>query len=123
MSNLEKRAEEYMKNYFCKKVDAEYMIKECEQGIRIRCTAFEERKEMLIEFASQETALLSKHLLEMQNTNGALTDRINELEAQVEKMKIHCNCKHRDSEGYCEVKRTYLIDLSYNGCDKWELED
>lgn len=46
-----------------------------------------------------------------------------ELERQIEKMKRHCNCKHRDSEGYCEVKRTYLIDLSYDGCDKWELED
>ena len=46
-----------------------------------------------------------------------------ELEEQIEKMKRHCNCKHRDSEGFCEVKRTYLIDLSYDGCDKWELED
>lgn len=49
--------------------------------------------------------------------------RIAELEAQIEKMKRHANCKHCDSEGYCEVKRTYLVDLSYNGCDKWELED
>ena len=49
--------------------------------------------------------------------------RIEELEAQIEKMKRHANCKHCDSEGYCEVKRTYLIDLSYDGCDKWELED
>jgi hypothetical protein len=50
-------------------------------------------------------------------------DRIVELEQLIEKMKRHCNCKHRDSEGYCEVKRTYLIDLSYDGCNKWELED
>ena len=50
-------------------------------------------------------------------------DYIKELEQQIEKMKRHCNCKHRDSEGYCEVKRTYLMDLSYDGCDKWELED
>ena len=50
-------------------------------------------------------------------------EKITELEAQIEKMKRHANCKHCDSEGYCEVKRTYLIDLSYDGCDKWELED
>ena len=50
-------------------------------------------------------------------------EKIAELEQQIEKMKRHCNCKHRDSEGYCEVKRTYLMDLSYDGCDKWELED
>ena len=49
--------------------------------------------------------------------------KIKELKQQIEKMKRHCNCKHRDSEGYCEVKRTYLMDLSYDGCDKWELED
>lgn len=49
--------------------------------------------------------------------------KIKELEQQIEKMKRHCNCKHRDSEGYCEVKRIYLMDLSYDGCDKWELED
>ena len=48
---------------------------------------------------------------------------IAKLKQQIEKMKRHCNCKHRDSEGYCEVKRIYIIDLSYDGCDKWELED
>ena len=54
---------------------------------------------------------------------GMLNSRIAELKQQIEKMKRHCNCKHRDYEGYCEVKRTYLMDLSYDGCDKWELED
>ena len=49
--------------------------------------------------------------------------KIMELEQRIEKMKRHCNCKHRNSEGYCEVKKTYLMDLSYDGCDKWELED
>ena len=49
--------------------------------------------------------------------------KITELEAQIEKMKRHANCKHCYSEGYCDVKRTYLIDLSFDGCDKWELED
>ncbi len=49
--------------------------------------------------------------------------KIKELEQQIVKMKRHCNCKHRDGEGYCEVRKTYLIDLSYDGCDKWELED
>ena len=50
-------------------------------------------------------------------------EKITELEKQIKKMKRHANCKHCDNEGYCEVKRTYLIDLSYDGCDKWELED
>lgn len=46
-----------------------------------------------------------------------------ELKEQIEKMKRHVNCKNCDSEGYCAVKRTYLMDLSYNGCDEWELEE
>ena len=54
----------------------------------------------------------------------AISEKVEkQLREQIEKMKRHCNCKHRDSEGYCEVKRTYLMDLSYDGCDKWELED
>lgn len=37
-----------------------------------------------IEIAQQGIELLSKHLLEMQATNGALTDKINELEKRFE---------------------------------------
>jgi hypothetical protein len=62
----------------------------------------------------------------LDNVNEEMLRRFNrlaELEKQIEKMKRHCNCKHRDGEGYCEVKRTYLMDISYDGCDKWELED
>ena len=57
---LEQKAVEYILNHFCKKVDEEYMIKECEQGSRVRCIEFEERKQMLVEFATEETKLLSE---------------------------------------------------------------
>ena len=88
-----------------------------------------------------QNKLLGKRCNQLLKDKGELTDqiadikancdlaiegrdiKIKELEQQIEKMKRHCNCKHRDSEGYCEVKRTYLMDLSYDGCDKWELED
>lgn len=53
-----------------------------------------------VSFAQRETELLSKHLLEMQNTNGALTDRVNELEAQIKNITgllndilWKCTCK------------------------------
>ena len=62
--------------------------------------------------------------LEARKFAMAMSEKVEkQLRGQIEKMKRHCNCKHRDSEGYCEVKRTYLMDLSYDGCDKWELED
>ena len=35
----------------------------------------------------REVQSLSQHSLDLQKTNGALTDRVNELEAQIEKMK------------------------------------
>ena len=73
-------------------------------GIEINGVKFSNIKEMLIYMNTQRDCII-------------------ELNKQIDKMKRHCNCKHRDSEGYCEVRRTYLIDLSYDGCDKWELED
>ena len=73
MTDLERRVEEYMKNHFCKKVDEKYMIEECEKGERTRCIAFEERKEMLVEFAQQETDILSQHIVELQKDKGLIT--------------------------------------------------
>jgi predicted nuclease with TOPRIM domain len=95
------------------------------------------RQEKRIEELETENRLLGERCNQLLKDKGDLTDRLDELEEensymhntialqeqQIEKMKRHCNCKHRDSEGYCEVKRTYLMDLSYDGCDKWELED
>ena len=80
----------------------------------------------MVEFAEQETKDLEETingLREQLALRYDLEDKIMELRAQIDRMKRHCNCKHRDSEGYCEVRRTYLVDLSYDGCDKWELED
>ena len=39
-----------------------------------------------------ETTLLSQHILELQADKGNLTDRVKELEAQIEKMKCCENC-------------------------------
>ena len=38
------------------------------------------------------------------------------------KMKRHANCKNCQSDGYCVERRKYLLDMSWNGCEKWELE-
>ena len=85
-------------------------------------TAYEN---LLIKYAEleKENAELKDHIAEEVELHLHAEEYIKSLEQQIEKMKRHCNCKHRDSEGYCEVKRTYLMDLSYDGCDKWELED
>ena len=73
MTDLEKRAEGYC-CYNFPTTHTENMVKAC------------------VEFAQQETKLLSKHILELQTTNGALTDRVNELE---EYLTIDCNNNDR----------------------------
>jgi hypothetical protein len=55
----------------------------------------------------------------LQKQNGELTDRVQELEAQIEKMKCCYNCKHFDFNelNYCHKgvyrERQYV-------CSKWE---
>ena len=44
-------------------------------------------KTMYVSGAISETELLSQHILELQADKGNLTDRVKELEAQIEKMK------------------------------------
>ena len=49
-------------------------------------------KNMYVKGAISETELLSQHILELQADKGELTDRVKELEAQIEKMKCCENC-------------------------------
>ena len=61
---------------------------------------------------------LGEHCLQLQNDKGNLTDRVKELEAQIEKMKCCSNCQTvRDAEGNCYLKK----DGKCKDKDKWEL--
>jgi hypothetical protein len=48
----------------------------------------------------------------LQKQNGELTDRVKELEAQIEKMKCCYNCKH---------SRTDYVHCITNKHEKWEM--
>ena len=48
------------------------------KNVKGNCDELKCLAEMLYEFAEQETKLLSEHILELQKTNGSLTDRVNE---------------------------------------------
>ena len=64
------------------------------------------------------TELLSKHIIELQADKGRLTDKVKELEQQIEKMKNCENCQTvRDAEGNCYLKK----DGKCKDKDKWEL--
>ena len=99
MTDLEKRAEEYICEFW---FDTSTSV--------TKSTV----KELLIEFTQSETELVSRHLIEMQKTNGALTDRVKELEAQIEKMKCCFNCKH---------SRTDYEHCITNKHEKWEIKE
>ena len=51
--------------------------------------------------------------------------RIEELEAQIEKMRCCYNCKQSQDESYCKIKKSDVNDLSCwdCGCDKWEIKE
>ena len=52
-----------------------------------------------------ETTLLSQHILELQKDKGNLTDRVRELEQQIEKMKVCQNCDNWNwKHNKCEKK-------------------
>ena len=78
-------------------------------------------KELLIEFAQSETELVSKHLIEMQKTNGALTDRVNEL---TDTLSTVCQ-ERQDVVDEYETENKRLIDELKNAMNnniKWGAE-
>lgn len=57
---------------------------------------------------------LSKHILDLQKDKGNLTDRVRELEQQIEKMKCCFNCKHSRTEyEHCRTDKH----------EKWEIKE
>ena len=70
--------------------------------------------DLIVNFAKAETALLSQHILDLQKDKGNLTDRVRELEQQIEKMKCCYNCKHSRTEyEHCKTDKS----------EKWEIKE
>lgn len=88
MSNLEKRAEEWLYKKSLKE-QCGNMASFCDvinwNGDEPDYRFYKETHliSFMAEFAQQETELLSKHLLEMQKTNGALTALFEQVEEEV----------------------------------------
>ena len=75
--------------------------------------------------ATKETALLSQHILDLQKDKGNLTDKVRELEQQIEKMKCCENCKHHHFMGD-ELKCYLDYDTEFECLktkQKWELAE
>jgi hypothetical protein len=101
---FEKEAEEYSNNWrINKKANLNFA-----ELVELRAVIYKAYKDG----ATQETALLSQHILDLQKDKGNLTDRVRELEQQIEKMKCPWNCKKFSN---CK--------LSICPCDKWEIKE
>lgn len=62
-------------------------------------------KNMYVGGAIGETKLLSQHILELEADKGNLTDKVRELEQQIEKMKVCQNCDNWNwKHNKCEKK-------------------
>lgn len=81
MTDLEKRAKDYANKWLelLHQLAWEHKTDPKPEYIRIL--------EAYKDGATQETALLSQHIIELQKDKGNLTDKVRELEQQIEKMK------------------------------------
>lgn len=105
MTDLEKRAEEYAikvaeKNVMPKDGFAEHLI-----------------RQTYLEATKAETALLSKHILDLQKDKGNLTDEVRKLQQQIEKMKRCYNCDFMFSDGNC------YYDEECKNKEHWKLRE
>lgn len=116
MTDLEKRADEYVSN---KADKGNFDIEKFGRAYFSESSM----KQALVNFAKAETALLSQHIIDLQKDKGNLTDRVRELEQQIEKMKCCYNCEHGQNECYCSIKHSDICDLSCwdKGCEDWRL--
>ena len=119
MTDLEKRADEYAEV-------STNTYKDCLVDIDDKDILKEAISEAYEDGATQETALLSQHILDLQKDKGNLTDRVRELDQQIEKMKNCKNCKklkkEKDGLLICTVGSFYTNTFGKN-CDKWEIKE
>ena len=121
MTDLEKRADEY-----ADKRAVAYNMPKSSFVIPLLKVAYKTG-------ATQETALLSQHILDLQKDKGNLTDKVRELEQQIEKMRCCGNCKKLkcrfDSKTninilYCSDSDMKQIEVGFQMCCcKWEIKE
>lgn len=78
----------------------------------------------------KQIAIDAEHINALQKTNGSLTDRVDVLETQIEKMKCCENCRYNSywgNELHCNygLKEALQEDklVECNNMDKWEIKE
>lgn len=66
---------------------------------------------------NREVKSLGERCNQLQKDKGNLTDRVRDLEQQIEKMKRCYTCKHHTGLGYCKLKQNNGVCENH---DKWE---
>ena len=112
MTDLEKRADEYADKWLevLHQLVLEHKTDPKPEYIRIQ--------EAYKDGATQETALLSQHILDLQKDKGNLTDRVRELEQQIEKMKCDVLSLIKDRMND-DIDQNIIERLA----EKWEIKE
>ena len=84
-------------------------------------TALREIIEDAVKFYEKQQKIDAEQIRALQKQNGELTDKVKELEAQIEKMRNCANCKnYNGNEGFCVLGSGY----GYNcNLEKWEIKE
>ena len=94
---LEQKAEEYSIKENCKNcIGYDNCKNHCKSFYKIKC--------IYKQVATEETKLLSEHILELQKTNGSLTDKVNELSDE-------CLGEYEETWGYCDDVHNVKYDF------------
>ena len=72
-----------------------------------------------IKIYEKQQKIDTEQIQALQKQNGELTDKVKELEAQIEKMKCCQNCKNEGEDYYGNA--CCKINKSFWDCDKWEI--
>ncbi len=114
---FEKHAEEYAHTKHCEKCSTGHCEKKCIL-VEDDCKTFKDGAEFGYNKGKAETALLSQHIIELQKDKGNLTDKVKELEVQIEKMK---------SDVLSLIKDRMNDDIDQNIierlAEKWEIKE
>ena len=117
---LEKEAEKWLRKYLlccncekkCNCIDSNSY---CEEQVLKSYVAGAEPREKRIQIDAEQIRALQKQ-------NGELTDKVKDLEAQIEKMKYCYNCS-KWNDGQCADIPSDSYCCADFVCDKWEIKE
>lgn len=117
---FEKESKEYANKWLEHVKDLELQHKSDEKPEYIRILeAHQKGAEFGYNKTKTETTLLSQHIIDLQKDKGNLTDRVRELEQQIEKMKSDVKANIKWADKNCDNMWQKLVKM----WNQWEIKE